>query len=221
MLLVHAVGAGYRHYTAEFLQAASLRPGNPITVAGIPVGTVTSMKLDGDHVEAGPEDSRRCRAGQGFESGDQGRHHPGWALPRRRARRPGSLAAQHVRFDPHRSSLRPSGRVEGRHHHFRTAGLRPIRPIADRAWQANDGPARGGAPGAGEHRRAVVDHRAAARPVGPAAQKHRAGDQHIAQPASQHRQPGQPRPRPDGCIRRAACGFPRDDAVPDRVLWTF
>ncbi|OBK30409.1 mammalian cell entry protein [Mycobacterium asiaticum] len=53
MLLVHAFGAGYRHYTAEFLQAASLRPGNPITVAGIPVGEVTSMRLVGDHVEAG------------------------------------------------------------------------------------------------------------------------------------------------------------------------
>jgi len=53
MLLVHAIGAGYRHYTAEFLQAASLRAGNPIAVAGIPVGTVTSMKLVGDHVEAG------------------------------------------------------------------------------------------------------------------------------------------------------------------------
>lgn len=53
MLLVHLLGFGYRHYTAEFLQAASLRAGNPITVAGIPVGTVTSMKLDGDHVEAG------------------------------------------------------------------------------------------------------------------------------------------------------------------------
>jgi phospholipid/cholesterol/gamma-HCH transport system substrate-binding protein len=53
MLAVHALGAGYRHYTAEFLQAASLRPGNPIVVAGIPVGEVTSMKLDGDHVEAG------------------------------------------------------------------------------------------------------------------------------------------------------------------------
>ena len=53
MLAVHAFGAGYRHYTAELLQAASLRPGNPIVVAGIPVGEVTSMKLDGDHVEAG------------------------------------------------------------------------------------------------------------------------------------------------------------------------
>ncbi len=53
MLAVHALGAGYRHYTAEFLQAASLRPGNPIVVAGIPVGNVTSMELDGDHVEAG------------------------------------------------------------------------------------------------------------------------------------------------------------------------
>jgi phospholipid/cholesterol/gamma-HCH transport system substrate-binding protein len=53
MLAAHVLSAGYRHYTAEFLQAASLRPGNPITVAGIQVGTVTSMKLDGDHVEAG------------------------------------------------------------------------------------------------------------------------------------------------------------------------
>jgi phospholipid/cholesterol/gamma-HCH transport system substrate-binding protein len=53
LLLVHALGAGYRHYTAEFLQAASLRSGNPIMVAGIPVGNVTSMKLVGDHVEAG------------------------------------------------------------------------------------------------------------------------------------------------------------------------
>jgi len=52
-LLVHMLGFGYRHYTAEFLQAASLRAGNPITVAGIPVGNVTSMKLVGDHVEAG------------------------------------------------------------------------------------------------------------------------------------------------------------------------
>jgi phospholipid/cholesterol/gamma-HCH transport system substrate-binding protein len=52
-MLVHMLGFGYRHYTAEFLQAASLRAGNPITVAGIPVGNVTSMKLVGDHVEAG------------------------------------------------------------------------------------------------------------------------------------------------------------------------
>jgi virulence factor Mce-like protein len=53
MLLIHAFGGGYRHYTAEFLQAASLRVGNPITVAGIPVGTISSVKLAGDHVEAG------------------------------------------------------------------------------------------------------------------------------------------------------------------------
>ncbi|WP_421844518.1 MCE family protein [Mycobacterium sp.] len=53
LLFVKLLGIGYTHYTAEFLQAASLRPGNPITVAGIPVGTVTSTKLAGDHVEAG------------------------------------------------------------------------------------------------------------------------------------------------------------------------
>ncbi len=53
MVIVHTVGVGFRHYTAEFLQAAALRVGNPITVAGIPVGTISSMKLAGDHVEAG------------------------------------------------------------------------------------------------------------------------------------------------------------------------
>lgn len=53
MLAIHAFGAGYRHYTAEFAQAAALRAGNPIMVAGIQVGKVTSMRLAGDHVEAG------------------------------------------------------------------------------------------------------------------------------------------------------------------------
>ena len=53
MLVVHVLGAGYRHYTAEFVQAASLRPGHSIMLAGIPIGDVTSMNLAGDHVEAG------------------------------------------------------------------------------------------------------------------------------------------------------------------------
>jgi virulence factor Mce-like protein len=53
MLTVKVVDVGYQHYTARFLQAAALKPGNPITIAGIPVGEVTSMKLAGDHVEAG------------------------------------------------------------------------------------------------------------------------------------------------------------------------
>jgi virulence factor Mce-like protein len=52
LLLVKAADVGYRTVTAQFLQAAALRPGNPVTVAGIPVGEVLSMKLAGDHVEA-------------------------------------------------------------------------------------------------------------------------------------------------------------------------
>ena len=55
LLTVKVANVGYTHYTARFLQAAALQPGNPITVAGIPVGEVTSMKLAGDHVEAGLE----------------------------------------------------------------------------------------------------------------------------------------------------------------------
>ena len=53
LLLVNVANVGYRHYTAHFLQAAALRVGNPITIAGIPVGEVTSMELAGDYVEAG------------------------------------------------------------------------------------------------------------------------------------------------------------------------
>ncbi|AMO63202.1 MCE-family protein Mce6C [Mycolicibacterium phlei] len=52
LLLVKVADIGYRTYTARFLQAAALQPGNPITVAGIPVGEVKSMQLKGDHVEA-------------------------------------------------------------------------------------------------------------------------------------------------------------------------
>lgn len=52
LLTVKVADLGYRYYTARFLQAAALKPGNPITVAGIPVGEVRSMKLAGDHVVA-------------------------------------------------------------------------------------------------------------------------------------------------------------------------
>lgn len=52
-LLVKLVGFGYTRYTAEFAQAAALAPGNPVVIAGIEVGRVTSMRLAGDHVEAG------------------------------------------------------------------------------------------------------------------------------------------------------------------------
>ncbi|MDH6199017.1 virulence factor Mce-like protein [Mycobacterium frederiksbergense] len=52
MLIVKVADVSYRQYTARFQQAAALKPGNPVTVAGFPVGEVKSMKLAGDHVEA-------------------------------------------------------------------------------------------------------------------------------------------------------------------------
>ncbi|HEX2288944.1 MAG TPA: MlaD family protein, partial [Pseudonocardiaceae bacterium] len=52
LLLVKVANFGYRQYTAHFLQAAALQVGNPVTVAGIPVGEVMSLDLAGDHVEA-------------------------------------------------------------------------------------------------------------------------------------------------------------------------
>lgn len=52
-LSIKLLGFGYTRYTAEFAQAASLGSGNTITIAGIEVGHVSSMRLAGDHVEAG------------------------------------------------------------------------------------------------------------------------------------------------------------------------
>lgn len=50
-LTVKSMGMGFTRYTAEFLQAASLAPGDYVSYAGIPVGNVTSVRLVGDHVE--------------------------------------------------------------------------------------------------------------------------------------------------------------------------
>ncbi|MBA0048847.1 MCE family protein [Mycobacteroides sp. LB1] len=52
LLLVKELGIGYKQFTAEFLQAAALRPGNIVTIAGVQVGSVTGVRLAGDRVEA-------------------------------------------------------------------------------------------------------------------------------------------------------------------------
>ncbi|MUM19446.1 MCE family protein [Mycobacterium sp. CBMA271] len=49
--LVGAVNIGKTIYRAEFLQAASVRKGDQVTIAGIPVGKVESLKLAGDRVD--------------------------------------------------------------------------------------------------------------------------------------------------------------------------
>ncbi len=67
LLGVKAANLGYRHYKAQFLQAAALMTGNAVTVAGIQVGTVTGMKLVGDHVEA------ELRVRNDVKLGDQSR----------------------------------------------------------------------------------------------------------------------------------------------------
>ena len=220
MLLVHALGAGYRHYTAEFLQAASLRAGNPITVAGIPVGNVTSMKLDGDHVEAGLKIRDNIALGKDSRAHDQGHHHPRFALPRAGAQRPGVPCPttpstwRTPRFPttckpPCRTPPPPSSRSTptGSPNRLRcwASSSRACPRWCPRRWRTSTRCRR-------SSRYDVTSWAAAA--------QHRAGDQHAAPPAGQHRQPGQPGPGPAGPIRRAARRFPRDDAVPDQVSST-
>ncbi|MGV0741321.1 MCE family protein [Mycolicibacterium sp. XJ870] len=48
--MLSSLHLGHTTYTAEFKQAASLRPGDQVTVAGIPVGTVSRTALAGDRV---------------------------------------------------------------------------------------------------------------------------------------------------------------------------
>ena len=214
MLLVHALGAGYRHYTAEFLQAASLRAGNPITVAGIPVGTVTSMKLVGDHVEAGLKIRDDIVLGKDSKASIKVATILG---SRYLAVEPdGSGSLPHDTFDLSHTEVPYDlqAALKDATTTFEQVDSDQVRPIAFRARQATRGAALGGTAGNGEHRLAVVDHRATARSTGPAPQKHRAGHQHVAPPAGRHRQPGQPGAGPDRPIRRAACRFPRDDAIP-------
>lgn len=50
LVIITKIGPGYKRISADFIQGAALLPKNPVTVAGIPVGTVTGMKLNGDHV---------------------------------------------------------------------------------------------------------------------------------------------------------------------------
>lgn len=50
LLAVKAAGVGYTRYSAEFLQAAQLRAGDNISVAGVHVGEVHDVRLDRDKV---------------------------------------------------------------------------------------------------------------------------------------------------------------------------
>ncbi|BBY54949.1 MCE family protein [Mycobacterium koreense] len=49
--LVSSLHLGKTTYYADFLQIASVRPGDEVSIAGIPVGTVSDTTLAGDHVE--------------------------------------------------------------------------------------------------------------------------------------------------------------------------
>ncbi|MGE2735390.1 MCE family protein [Mycolicibacterium vaccae] len=48
--LISSLHLGKQTYTAEFGQAASLRPGDEVSIAGVPVGTVSDTELRSDRV---------------------------------------------------------------------------------------------------------------------------------------------------------------------------
>ncbi len=50
LVLFAGLNVGKAHYQAEFAQAAQIKKGNQVTIAGIQVGAVDGVKLAGDHV---------------------------------------------------------------------------------------------------------------------------------------------------------------------------
>jgi virulence factor Mce-like protein len=50
LLMIRAAGPGYSRYTAEFAQAAQLRSGDNVTVAGVHVGEVDDVRLSGSRI---------------------------------------------------------------------------------------------------------------------------------------------------------------------------
>ncbi|MGE2729968.1 MCE family protein [Mycolicibacterium vaccae] len=48
--VISSLHLGKQNYTAEFGQAASLRPGDEVSIAGVPVGTVSNTELRSDRV---------------------------------------------------------------------------------------------------------------------------------------------------------------------------
>ena len=118
MLLVKVANVGYRHYTAQFLQAAALKVGNPITIAGIPVGEVTSMELAGDHVEAGLKVRDDIPLGAQSSASIKITTILGSRYLSLQPAGEGSRARQHLRSGAHRGALRSAGGVVRRHHHL-------------------------------------------------------------------------------------------------------
>ncbi|MEV0685353.1 MCE family protein [Nocardia sp. NPDC050378] len=51
LVVVNSMHLGTRTVRADFVQAAGIAAGDPVTWAGIPVGTVTATRLAGEHVE--------------------------------------------------------------------------------------------------------------------------------------------------------------------------
>jgi len=52
IVLIGRLSLGQTDYRAEFAQAAQIRPGDQVTIAGIAVGAVRDLKLAADHVIA-------------------------------------------------------------------------------------------------------------------------------------------------------------------------
>ena len=104
MLLFEAVAPGYRQYTAQFAQAAALKVSNAVTIAGVPVGQVTNLKLAGNHVEARFR-SRTTSSSAGLQGQHLDADHSRRSLPIVEPRRFGLRSEQYVRHGPTEGAL--------------------------------------------------------------------------------------------------------------------
>lgn len=64
VVLVSVLDLGKKQYTAEFAQAAAIKSGNAVTIAGINVGEVQNVELAGDHVVVTFKADKNVRLGR-------------------------------------------------------------------------------------------------------------------------------------------------------------
>lgn len=68
-VVVYSLPIGHRTYTAAFETTGGAHAGDDVRIAGISVGSVTSMKLDGDHVQVAFEVDENVELGDATSLG--------------------------------------------------------------------------------------------------------------------------------------------------------
>ena len=177
-------------YTAAFSEAGGLKTNDPVRIAGVRVGSVESIELEGDHVKV----SFRVKTDSDVRHRDR-RLDPGQHPARRDVPRAGAgrlRPARHRQGDPGRAdqlALRRRQGVLRPRRDRRPDRHRPAGPVADHPLRPDPQHSRGVQGGAVRRLAALLQHRRQERPDPPAAHQPAAGLHGAQRARRRHRRP--------------------------------